>query len=538
MEKQGKWAAPFLVGMMPLIPLAYLYARNADYLSAGQVAAVGGAMVLVSLIGYGLFRAVFRARFAALMGCLTGWVFFFAMRGASNLPVFQLDRVGFDGFLLRYGALALVGTLIVPLITRRLRGGQLYPILLIFFSVLLAYNGFIAVKTGVSMEFHAMAADKVVYKTRFEAAQNAPSPNVYWIHCDAMLGFDAFETYFGDDQAEFAQGLAERGFSINRGAMLEAFHQTRYAVPALMCPSFYDSLLQPVLKDHETAMAQAPLLSLDALDTARLKNETRLAFEQKGYLSQTFGSISIYYPPVSDRVYSTGDTSAFLLETDERFKEKYLSVLEAGELTTLMTGMPNGTYLNLVMKLSARGLLPFEMKRSALQHDLTDGEIAALSGGKKLQRKTDMMLGAINDSTYADQPTFDIVFYLGAHSPFVLDENGDPNPGDHYAVASYAPQHRYAADMLIIMIDEILERDPDAVIVLQADHGLHQNTAAEITQAFGEDAVEPLWNQVLSALRVPEKYQTGEERHALENPLNMSRYLVNTFVGKNYDYVQ
>jgi hypothetical protein len=88
------------------------------------------------------------------------------------------------------------------------------------------------------------------------------------------------------------------------------------------------------------------------------------------------------------------------------------------------------------------------------------------------------------------------------------------------------------------MIDEILERDPDAVIVLQGDHGLHGNSEAEITDTFGKDAVAPIWNQVMSALRVPEKYQNGDETYALENPLNMSRYLVNAFVGRNYRYIE
>lgn len=41
----------------------------------------------------------------------------------------------------------------------------------------------------------------------------------------------------------------------------------------------------------------------------------------------------------------------------------------------------------------------------------------------------------------------------------------------------------------------------------------------------------------MSAIRVPEKYQTGEEHYAMENPLNISRYLVNSFVGRNYEYL-
>jgi hypothetical protein len=35
---------------------------------------------------------------------------------------------------------------------------------------------------------------------------------------------------------------------------------------------------------------------------------------------------------------------------------------------------------------------------------------------------------------------------------------------------------------------------------------------SEITEAFGKDPVIPIWNQVMSALRVPDKYKNGEKR--------------------------
>ena len=67
---------------------------------------------------------------------------------------------------------------------------------------------------------------------------------------------------------------------------------------------------------------------------------------------------------------------------------------------------------------------------------------------------------------------------------------------------------------------------------------LHGNTQEDFTAAFGEEAkAEELWNCVISAIRVPEQYQNGEEQFAASNPLNMSRYLVNRFVGKNYEYL-
>ncbi len=84
MQKQGKVLAPFLCAILPLIPLAYLYTRNAEYLSAVQVGVVGAAMAAVSLVGYLLLRLIFRSRLSALLGCATAWAMFFALRSAVD----------------------------------------------------------------------------------------------------------------------------------------------------------------------------------------------------------------------------------------------------------------------------------------------------------------------------------------------------------------------------------------------------------------------------------------------------------------------
>lgn len=109
------------------------------------------------------------------------------------------------------------------------------------------------------------------------------------------------------------------------------------------------------------------------------------------------------------------------------------------------------------------------------------------------------------------------------HFPYQYNADGSENPNDT-DIHSYGPQHVYSAQVLLNLVDMILERDPDAVIVLQADHGLHGETEQTIAAAFGEDAVLPIWNGVLSAIRVPPAVQSGAEHYALEDPLNMARY--------------
>lgn len=539
MEKHGKLLAPLVCAMIPLIPLTYLYTRNAEYVSAVHVGLVGAAMVLLSLVGYLVLRLIVKSRLGALMGNLTAWVLFFALKGACEWIVNDRKLMGYGKFVVLYALVAVILALAVAFALRKVRVKQLYPLLLVFFGVLLLYNAVPAVATAIESERQSSSMDFSKFKADFTVSQDTPSPNVYWFHCDGMLGFDAFEKYFGDDQAEFAKALSDRGFEIDRSAAFEADHTTKIAVPALLCPYFYDHAMREALKDHESAAKAGRVLSKSELQYARVKDETRLAFEQKGYTSQTIGSINIYYPPVSDGFYVVGDSGgAYKLETGGDFERQYLSIIEAGELAILLTDVPGNAYFNTVVKLGEKGLLGFPLGRSKLTHKLTGEQLSQLAQGKNLLLKNRMMMEAINDSTYTPGPTFNFVFYIGAHCPFTVDENGKKFSGDPGDIRSYAGQHKYASTMLLGMIDEILSRDPDAVIVLQADHGLHGQSADQITRAFGQDAVLPIWNQVMSALRVPAKYKNGDEAYALENPLNMSRYLVNSFVGKTYDYVR
>ncbi len=53
---------------------------------------------------------------------------------------------------------------------------------------------------------------------------------------------------------------------------------------------------------------------------------------------------------------------------------------------------------------------------------------------------------------------------------------------------------------------------------------------------ISNEEVKKIRNSVINAIYVPEKYKTDDIEY-VKNPLNISRYLVNNFVGKNYEYI-
>ena len=80
--------------------------------------------------------------------------------------------------------------------------------------------------------------------------------------------------------------------------------------------------------------------------------------------------------------------------------------------------------------------------------------------------------------------------------------------------------------------------DSDAIIVVQGDHGIHTIKNNIIMDTLDADiyGVQEIRNSVINAVYVPEKYRNGDEKY-LGNPLNISRYIVNNFVGDNHKYI-
>lgn len=529
MRKAPGVCAAFASMLLPLIPLFYLYNRNAEYISGAQVLVVGAAMALISLVGYLLFRWISKSSLAGVLSCLGAWVAFYAQSALYDAVVENGRLLRVKAWILVCAAAALVLIVLMIVIFRKKQSPAFCVMALVFTGVLFVMNGIPAVTNALAAR---QATDVAPIKTEYTVSQDSPSPNVYWLHLDGMLGFEVFERYYGDDQAEFKAALTARGFTLNEDALLESNHTTKIAVPSLMCPSYYDEILAPLLVDHETALQKGNYDYVDKnqLQYARLKNETRTAFEQKGYTTQNIGGLNVYYPPVCQRQYVTGDSrGGYLLGVDEAFTSRYLEVIEAGELSNLLTKLPSPTFFNLVARLSARGLTPFAFTRTPLTNT---GDFAEIPVPREK-----FMLQAVADAAGAPGPHFTFIFDLAAHHPFTHNADGSLHGGDPTDIRNYEAQHRYACKVLLLAVDAILEKDPDAVIVLQADHGLHGQSRTQIEAAFGAGAEIPIWNQVMSGLRVPEAYRTDDLAYAIADPRNISRYLVNTFVGGNYEYI-
>lgn len=515
--------------LLAFIPLLFLFQRNAAYLSFAQVLITCAALALVTIVLFFLCRAILRSNTAAFFSCLFFIILIFAANGIYS---FFWPNIGNIVFLMPFPLSYAAGYLYIKIVPKK-ELEKLPVLACVGLMAMLLMNVFpIITRTA-----HSEPIEVAEYEAKVDSA--TPSPNVYWFLCDGMLGFDAMEQYFGDSQEELTQELTDRGFAINKSAAFESGHWTRIAIPALMCPHYYDEYLQEALSDHENAVAMREQPNLQ-LDDARVNNETILSFREKGYTTATisisgpyFYQTTNFYYYIDARFKTPRDYESVprLVENlnpeDTEFSESRLYAYQLGEV--FLGGIPGKIYDYFFSK---DNLAEEELKTD---FDGTSDVLLGSDGGKINYALVESLYDAIH-SPDISAPKFVIVHDFLAHYPFDLDENGNKVTDDK-SIWSYPGQHTYAGKVLVNLIDMVLEADPNAVIVLQADHGLHEMTLDQITQAFGADAALDIWNSVFSAIRVPEQYLNGDEHYALSNPLNLSRYLINSFVGLNDSYL-
>ena len=214
------------------------------------------------------------------------------------------------------------------------------------------------------------------------------------------------------------------------------------------------------------------------------------------------------------------------------------------DLLSKMTILPDS--LNPTIRAYFRGMIKREY--DSISVDRKNEWFANLSAGssergKMLFEYFNWGADALYDVLLHPAPKF-VLFDIGvAHQPFEFDELGNHISEDGKNPMRYPAHHSFSAKVLLMYIDLILEHDPDAVIVLQADHGLHGlpgqigvEGVMELFSCTAEEAVS-IWHSTMSAVRLPDELMTLENEKILSDPRNISRFLVNNFVGENYEYI-
>jgi len=526
---------------IPNIFLFYLYNNNVDEnnirLSHTYILALFFAVVSVCV--FLLFYWLVQNKGGALVALTLLWAAFWLFESLYSAAV---AYISYRRELLVYLAGGIAGLVFFfrwykpKILTNRFAANTFAVIVCILF----VYNLVPGLYNHI-VELRGVSRGHTLYelKRNFTIDDSLPSPDIYWFHLDGMLGFDAVEKYFGEDQESLKNELTSRGFLLNEDARLKA-SCTQLALPALTSPGFYDSYFGDILAEA-TDNALRPKVRSSVNKRLRedgvrynediLPNpELFYAFIDAGYRQATF-AISGFFP-FADRIYLNARTAAL---AGEVFKAR-LDTLSA--ITDLEQLLISTTPLSIV----GEQLTSFiERRNKALWEPIPkySEQLSQLRKRPYISFIESQLYKYLIDSFNIQSPKLIYAVNSLAKSPYnkIAKSEGSnyPLPDNPDAVdLLYFEQHEYATEVMLTAIDMVLEINPDAIIILQADHGVHTHTTLAYLEDVGYSLDEMMdFNySTFSAVRIPPQYGVLSEPL---DPLDIARYLVNHFVGWNYE---
>jgi len=503
-------------------------------------------MILSSVTLFALLRYWLRNYKGAIVAfCIIVWLLTTITEALSNQNWSQLSRLML--LVVLYGFVILLA-----LIFRR-RGipfhkkDVAFRILSLVICVLFVFNALPL--TGGHMGNFELK-DGELFRTDFRVDRNLPRPDIYWLMTDGKINLVDFETLFGGSHDQFRIFLEERGFILNENAVYIATN-TRYGLPGLHSPTFYDRFLEEIFATFENMPADS---RVDVASTAFRNQGLRLnsdiassselfnSFLQAGYSTV---QIAPNYPHIHARFnyfyrFNSGGRNTvsqrrpftiagdephggdvgvsrgmrdlielLTLDTPLSLISSYEAFEEEEDHSIVWTAIPSHTEAINALNLNLNANVPHE--RHLLQRLIDSQSIP----GSKL--------------------TFMAIYFAHINRMYWQERGlSRRNAASRYDL--YPSAYADSLQVLMAIIDVILENNPDAVIVIQADHGIHIELAHTSMQngSLGltvEDTAR-LQNSVMSAVRIPPQYGGLDEPL---DPRNITRELINRFVGMNFE---
>jgi hypothetical protein len=531
---------------VPSIPLFYQYNQNPlIWVVFNYIFIIGGVLAVISLAIYlALSKFMLGYRRAMIIIALFWAAFWLYIPIGGIIPGSDVSDIFY--LLLSIG---IIGYFLNGIEISRLVANTISILLCLLF----AYNfipGALPISTGELRRAYSKLTGKLPYeiKTEFKVDANLPKPNVYWLHMDGMVGFDVIERYFNDPQTTLKNNLTARGFVINEGARLEGGF-TDAGVMALTSPVFYDSYFAGEftragqLKGglRRSCFYKSMIRKGFSMEDILPQSEIVKAFRDAGYIN--IANTWMLLSKNLDMWLINDSASVYTVDLNIFYETHQTNMLYVAFNNLLNTSV-----------LSASAIKPkiFEMierKRPIISTQ----PVPALQETDKLDTVT---LGYVRNIKYVlsiQSPHFvyfindttHVNFSAGIGYVFFFDENGNWKDrwNDPYDIQLYLPQHKWAIKQMMAIVDTIIENDQNAVIIIQADHGVSMvgtkpsyfDSKILYAQGYSIEDQSNIVFGTISAVRIPPQY--GKLSQPLE-PVDIARYLVNNFVGKgNYDYL-
>jgi len=536
--------------LLPNIFLFFLYNRNIGqaYIRYEHILMLAAMLSLLGLFMMLITRLITRSFYGAFIVTLSFWIFFWLFEFTFSFAYRLIpSRVGLLAIFMTLVFLCAAIIRIEKVKFLRTRSG--IQALGIMVYVLFLFN-FIPSLGGVNLGITEPDEGLFYTKQDFNISRALPSPDIYWIQMDGMLGFSTIERFFNDPQDNLRTELNNRGFVINDNAMLNA-GWTRAALPTLFSPAFYDSYLGNLLTESEHLVIRNDRQSyvyrrLNDDDISIYTDiapyfELFRAFMAIGYttIQQTclVGHGFSFYTTSRFHMYEHPAAPLGINEAEEPRNRFLLGINDIVDLMVLTTPL---SIFQDSLRVTLSGdtqWLPIPEHTEILDM-LTENTLGTWHERQVLRNLIDTFSVPSPKLVYA-VPSFThrtqwLQFFPDHPDP--EDIYFHPDLNNPFTDNVYMNAHEYAAMVMLTMVDLILDNNPYAVIILQSDHGIHVNETQAYLRAMGmpDDELFEIIHSTISAIRIPQRYGGLDAPIA---PINITRELVNRFVGHNYEMV-
>ena len=376
-------------------------------------------------------------------------------------------------------------------------------------------------------------------KTEFTIDQSLPRPNIYWIWSDGTMSIDSVKNFLGYEQEYFVNSLHDRDFVINYDASLLAGESVS-AMHALFSPNFYDYTASYILRDiHSSKTPEYRHFEyLSAIMEYNLNRQIKSenleffrAIEYAGYKR------SFIVPDMTWFIDLPSADKYIMIQQDSTLVEYNFENQNQSNLGNILNN--NYEFLYLLRTFTGFRILSPILDWIQGVHFWDDIKIYEFESVLyNLRPQSEFMAERYIQNPYIalaysinniPEPRMVFIATLHTHNNFITSRQENFESWQAASLNSHIDQ----SIMLLNMVDLILEKDPYAIIVIQSDHGPHINFDP-ILEEFSEGDVFYMQMSVLSAVLIPEKF--GGLEFPLD-PRNISREIVNRFVGQNYNLI-
>ena len=524
---------------LPNLFLFYLYNQNRllNHLLIEHVLIVAVVFALMGIVIFSLSIAITRSVQGALIVVALFWLVFWTF---GHSYAFALKYSAYLSQLLWFIFLSLILGAIATFL--RLYFPSFYKVNVIFriMAVCLCMLFFFNMIPALNHDtlFTEGTNENPEVRQDFNVSPELPRPDIFWFHMDGMMSLATMERLFDQPQDALRAELEKRGFIGYEDAFLTS--STMFSLVALFNPDFYDSFLNTHLEETQHLYGMNQLTELtDRFSSFGIDynihinpyHEMLTALKAADYdviLVAPAGSPHKYAIP-HHRIYDVLDLGESVLiqqpiYTFDSDNEWHNFLLSSGNLIQLLT-------LTTPLSIFSCQLIPPNVQLFSVPfHEEKIYQYVEHVTSFHSQNVYRLLIDSLTNPMH-QSPKFVFLaqYYTHTYMSWIW---GTPWREMSY-MDGYPLSFDAAAATMLNGIDIILEHNPNAIIVLQADHGFHPQTDWNqvLNSGVEEKTLVELSNSVFSAVRIPSVYGGLDAPIA---PLNISRELVNRFVGENY----